>query len=165
MEEQTDKVFIRNVTIVIGLLVAFTITIGFVALGIGEKDHSGDNPSRQASIEERIKPVGDVYSGEAGASAIEQAAASATAASTPTVAFDGSLDSEMIYTSVCSACHSTGAAGAPMLGSPEMAQRAEQGLETLVLSAINGLNAMPARGGRADLSDEQVQAAVEFMLK
>jgi cytochrome c oxidase cbb3-type subunit 3 len=52
-----------------------------------------------------------------------------------------------------------------MLGSPEMAQRAEKGLDTLTQSAINGINAMPARGGRADLSDEQVQVAVEFMLK
>jgi len=32
-------------------------------------------------------------------------------------------------------------------------------------TALNGLNAMPARGGRADLSDEQIQAAVEFMLQ
>jgi cytochrome c5 len=34
-----------------------------------------------------------------------------------------------------------------------------------VQSAVNGLNAMPARGGRPDISDEQIQAAVEFMLK
>jgi cytochrome c5 len=32
-------------------------------------------------------------------------------------------------------------------------------------SVLNGLNIMPARGGMADLSDEQVQASVEFMLQ
>ena len=67
MEEQTDKVFIRNISIVIGILVAFTIIIAFVALDIGEMDHSDSNPSRQVAVEERIKPVGDVYTGEAGA--------------------------------------------------------------------------------------------------
>lgn len=165
MEEQTDKVFIRNLSIVLALLIAFTIIIAFVAIDIGEQDHSANNPSRQTSVDERIKPVGDIYTGEAGAAAIEQAAAESASASVQAVAFDGSLDSEMIYNNVCSACHTTGAAGAPMLGSPELAQRAEKGLDALVLSAVNGLNAMPARGGRTDLSDEQVQAAVEFMLK
>jgi cytochrome c5 len=46
-----------------------------------------------------------------------------------------------------------------------MAERAQKGEDVLVHSAVNGLNAMPPRGGRADLSDEQIRAAVEFMLK
>jgi len=163
MEEQTDKTFIKNLSIVLAILIVFTFTIIFLARDIGFKDEAESNPSRQAKAEERIKPVSGVYTGEAGAAAIQQAAAAVT--TEVSVAFDGSLDAEMIYTSVCSACHTTGAAGAPMLGSPEMAQRAEKGLDTLTQSAINGINAMPARGGRADLSDEQVQVAVEFMLK
>ena len=164
MEEQTDKTFIKNVTIVFGLLILFTITIVFLARYLGFMDHESDNPSRQTSVEERIRPVSGVYTGEAGAAAIQEAAA-ASAPTTPSVAFDGSLDSEMIYTTVCSACHTTGAAGAPIPGSPAMVQRAEKGLDALTMSAINGLNAMPAKGGRTDLSDEQVRVAVEFMLK
>ncbi len=46
-----------------------------------------------------------------------------------------------------------------------MALRAEKGPDALLQTALNGLNAMPARGGRADLTDEQVQAVIEFMLK
>ncbi len=69
----------------------------------------------------------------------------------------------MIYNSVCAACHGTGVAGAPKPGSPEMAQRVEKGADTLMQTVLNGLNAMPARGGRADLSDEQLQVVVEFM--
>jgi cytochrome c5 len=46
-----------------------------------------------------------------------------------------------------------------------MAERvAAKGLEGVVQSAINGLNAMPPKGGNPSLSDEQIQAAVEFML-
>lgn len=163
MEEQTDKVFIKNVSIVIALLVVFTFSIAFLARDVGDKEPEDTNPSRATSMEERIKPVADVYTGEAGAAAIQEAAASA--GSEKKVAFDGSLDAEMLYGNVCSACHATGAAGAPMRGSEALAERAQQGLDTLVQNAINGLNAMPARGGRPDLSDEQVRVIVEYMLQ
>ena len=163
MEEQTDKVFVRNISIVIAILVVFTIVIAFLAGDIGQLEPEDSNPSRAATAEERIKPVADVYTGEAGAAAIQEAAASSGAEQK--VAFDGSLDGEMLYGNVCSACHATGAAGAPMRGSEAMAERAQKGLDTLVHNAVNGLNAMPPRGGRADLSDEQVRAIVEYMLQ
>ena len=163
VEEQTDKVFIRNVSIVIVLLVLFTISIAFLALDLGEKDDTGNNPSRITTTEERINPVADVFMGEAGAAAIEEAAASS--GSEQKVAFDGSLDAEMLYASVCAACHGTGAADAPIPGSAAMAERAAKGMDVLMQSAIDGLNAMPARGGRPDLSDEQVQVIIEFMIK
>ena len=162
MEEQTDKVFIRNVSIVLVLLIAFTFSIAFLALDIGFKDDA-ENPSRTATTEERIRPVADVYTGEAGAAAIEAAAASEV--TEMKVAFDGSLDAEMLYGSVCGVCHGTGAAGAPIPGSPVMAERSAKGLDMLTQNAINGLNAMPARGGRPDLSDEQIRVIVEYMMQ
>ncbi len=162
MEEQTDKVFIRNISIVLVLLIVFTFSIAFLALDIGFKDEA-DNPSRTATTEERIRPVADVYTGEAGAAAIEAAAASEV--TEVKVAFDGSLDAEMLYGSVCGVCHATGAAGAPIPGSPTMVDRMSKGLDMLTQNAINGLNAMPARGGRADLSDEQVRVIVEYMIQ
>ena len=162
MKEQTDSVFIRNVSVVIVILIVFTFSIAFLARDVGFKEEEG-NPSREITTEERIQPVADVYTGEAGAAAIEEAAASSGAEMT--VAFDGSLDAEMIYGSVCSVCHGTGVAGAPIPGSPTMAERAGKGQDVLVQSALNGLNAMPPRGGRPDLSDEQIQAVVEFMLQ
>lgn len=162
MEEQTDSVFIKNVSIVIVLLIVFTFSIAFLARDVGFKEES-DSPSRVTTTEERVKPVADVYTGEAGAAAIEEAAASLSVEMK--VAFDGSLDGEMLYGSVCSVCHGTGAAGAPIPGSPLWAERAAKGQDMLVQNAVNGLNAMPPRGGRADLSDEQIQAVVEFMLQ
>lgn len=163
MEEQTDNTFIKNVSIVLAILVVFTIAIIFVARDIGFKDEEGNNPSRNTTTEERISPVAGVHTGEAGAAAIAEAASAS--ASEPVAAFDGSLDGEMIYTNVCSVCHAAAVAGAPIPGSPEMALRAEKGQDALLQTALNGLNAMPARGGRADLTDEQIQAVVEFMLK
>ena len=80
------------------------------------------------------------------------------------VAFGGSMDGEMIYNSACQACHMSGAAGAPQLVAAQWEDRLDKGKDTLVSHAINGFNAMPAKGGRTDLSDEQVRASVEYML-
>ena len=74
MEEQTDNTFIKNVSIVLAILVAFTIAIVFVARDIGFKDEEGNNPSRNTTTEERISPVAGVHTGEAGAAAIAEAA-------------------------------------------------------------------------------------------
>jgi len=161
VEEQSDSTFIRNISIVIGLLVVVAIVIIFIARDIGFQEEQ-PGASSAALTEERIKPVGDVYTGEAGAAAIEQAAAT-TKTEGPAVAFDGSLDATMIYNSVCGVCHATGAAEAPIPGTDAMAERTAKGLDVLMQSALNGLNAMPARGGRPDLSDEQIQVVVEFM--
>ena len=70
----------------------------------------------------------------------------------------------MIYNNACQACHMAGAAGAPQLVAEQWEDRLDKGEDTLVSHAINGFNAMPARGGRTDLSDEQVRASVEYML-
>lgn len=163
MEEQTDSTFIKNISIITVLLVVFTIVIIFLARDIGFKEEQGDGPGSVELTQERIKPVGAAYTGEAGAAAIQQAATQAP--KEKAVAFDGSLDAEMIYKSVCAVCHTTGAAGAPQPGTPAMAERTAKGMDVLMQSALNGLNAMPARGGRSDLTDEQIQVAIEFMIK
>ena len=68
MEEQSDSTFVKNISIVIGLLIVFAIVIAFVARDIGFKEEQS-NPSSDALTEERIKPVAAVYTGEAGAAA------------------------------------------------------------------------------------------------
>lgn len=162
MEEQTDKAFLKNFGLIVISLMVLTFIIVFLSLTLGFKEDE-DIPSRIAITAERIKPVAGVYLGEEGIAAIQAAALASTP--TPTVAFDGSLDGEMIYNSVCLVCHETDALGAPQPGSAELAQRAENGMDALLQNALNGLNTMPARGGRPDLSDEQVKAVIEFMLK
>ena len=73
---------------------------------------------------------------------------------------------DAIFKAVCSACHSTGAAGAPIVGkSDQWAPRIAKGLDALFASAKNGLNAvMPPKGTCADCSDEELRATVEYMV-
>jgi cytochrome c5 len=59
----------------------------------------------------------------------------------------------------------TGAAGSPKLGDKAAWEaRIATGNDALYASALNGKGAMPAKGGRADLSDDAVKAAVDYMV-
>lgn len=74
------------------------------------------------------------------------------------------------YDAVCFLCHTPGAAGAPKFGDKTAwAPRIEKGLEVLHGSAINGYmgNAgmMPPKGGRPDIADEDIKAAVNYMVE
>ena len=70
------------------------------------------------------------------------------------------------YRTACAACHATGAAGAPKLGDKAAwAPRIKQGMDTLVMHAIKGTaKGMPPKGGRMDLTDDQIKATVAFMV-
>ena len=45
------------------------------------------------------------------------------------------------------------------------APRIDKGLDTLVSHAINGFNAMPAKGGCSSCPDEEIQASVEYIVE
>ncbi|WP_423679163.1 MULTISPECIES: c-type cytochrome [unclassified Undibacterium] len=68
---------------------------------------------------------------------------------------------EAVYKMVCSACHDSGAAGAPKFGdAAAWAPRIAQGYDTVLTHALGGLRAMPAKGGNPDLDDVEVARAV-----
>lgn len=163
MSEQDDQIFLRRFSLVIVALAIFAVIIIFVALQFHQQLGQQENTARIQSVSERIAPVAGVYSGETGRAAA-LAAAAAEADQAPRVAFEGSMDGEMIYNNVCAACHNSGAAGAPMLVASDWTDRLPQGEDTLVQHAINGIGTMPAKGGRMDLSDDQVRASVDYML-
>ncbi|MEM7563348.1 MAG: c-type cytochrome [Pseudomonadota bacterium] len=72
---------------------------------------------------------------------------------------------EEMYQAACLACHTTGAAGAPKIGDvAEWASRAAKGLDALLSGAINGVGAMPPRGG-SQFDDDQIKAVVEYILE
>ncbi len=71
---------------------------------------------------------------------------------------------EAIYNATCVACHGTGAAGAPKFGDTgSWGARIAQGYDTVLKHAIEGLRAMPAKGGNPDLDDVEVARAVVYM--
>ncbi|HEZ0832765.1 TPA: cytochrome c5 family protein, partial [Neisseria meningitidis] len=64
----------------------------------------------------------------------------------------------------CKMCHGGTIPGASAVGKKEdWAPRIAKGKETLHKHAIEGFNAMPAKGGNAGLSDDEVKAAVDYM--
>lgn len=72
---------------------------------------------------------------------------------------------EAIYNTICKACHETGVAGAPKTGDKAAwAPRIATGSAALLKSAITGKNAMPPRAGDASLSDDELKAAVEYLV-
>ena len=78
-------------------------------------------------------------------------------------------DGKKIYDQACFACHNTGAANAPKIGDKaEWKARIAKGNDTLYQNAIKGggfgKGFMPAKGGRSDLSDAAVKAAVDYMV-
>lgn len=73
-----------------------------------------------------------------------------------------------VYGKTCAMCHAAGVAGAPKPGDKaDWGPRIAQGKDVLYKHALEGFNgakgSMPARGGAASLSDDDVKAAVDFM--
>jgi cytochrome c5 len=162
MDHNEDRAFLRQFSGVIAGFMVLTVALIFLARYIQPESAEDANPSRGVLAEQRIAPVGSVRSGEAGAAALAEAQAAAVAAEP---AGEVVVDGPAVYGGLCKTCHDAGVAGAPMPGSDQMAARmAEKGLEGLVQNAINGINAMPPKGGNPSLTAEQIQAAVEFML-
>lgn len=105
------------------------------------------------------------------ATATAAAAAASVAATEPAAgapAADLALG-EKIYKANCFACHGTGAAGAPKLGdAAAWTDRLARGDATLIKHAIEGFKGntgyMPPKGGFSNLSDDEVAAAVHYMV-
>lgn len=112
-----------------------------------------------AKIAARTQPAAKVcVQGEAcgGAAPATVAAAAPAATQSP----------DKLYNSTCSACHATGAAGAPTLGDKTAwAARIAQGKETLYTHAIAGFNMMPPKGTCGACSDADIKGVVDYMVE
>ena len=77
----------------------------------------------------------------------------------------GPKSGEEVYNQFCFACHATGASEAPIFADVDAwAPRVAKGMETLIDSTINGIGMMPAKGTCMNCSDDELVAAVEYML-
>ncbi len=124
-----------------------------VLVGAALTAHAVSDKER-AHIEERIQPVGQVcVEGDSSCGAA-------------VVASGGAKSGEDIYNTNCMACHTTGAAGAPKLGDvADWDGRLSKGLDAVYANAINGYNAMPAKGLCMGCSDDEVKATVDYILE
>ena len=105
--------------------------------------------------------IDHAFAADAGAGAVPTGEAPAPVAKT--------LDGEQVYNAACMACHGSGVAGAPKFGDAgAWKARIAQGADTLHKHALEGFQGaagvMPPKGGRTDLSDAEVMAAVDFMV-
>ncbi len=164
MSEADDRIFLKRFSLVIAGLAVFAIVIIFLAMSLHGTLEREESSARDEGRKERLMPVAGVYAGETGRAAAMAAREAASGDGEVAAAFDGSLDGSLIYDRACGSCHEVGAAGAPEMVASAWADRIEKGEDQLVANAINGIGAMPPRGGRRDLTDEQIEASVSHML-
>jgi len=151
--ETHDKNFLVTFTIVLGIIVAFAAAIGIIARVISTAE--AEDPAALARMEERLQPVGQVITDPAKLLEV----ASAGPARAP-------MTGEQIVGKVCSACHGTGVLNAPKIGDKAAWGKLKAtGIKALLANAIKGKNQMPPRGGDPSLSDDEMKAAIEQMLK
>ncbi len=161
-----EKTFYESFTLILGIFIG-ALVAGGLALSIGLMGPSDTAVSEDAAaeIEARIRPVARVaLLGDA-----ELAAAAApVAAPTPV---ETTLSGPQVFNEACYLCHAPpGVPGAPVIDDAAAWEaRIAQGLEVLQDHALNGYQGeagfMPPKGGRVDLSDEEVLSAVDYMLE
>lgn len=145
---QQDTITVRNWAIAITIGIALVVL--FIILSLLKNYLWPEVYEAPEFRYERVKPVGQVNVGP-----IEIVAQAAAAPKS----------GKEIFETVCTACHSMGVLGAPKYGDkPSWEPRIAKGEATLVQSALNGFNKMPARGGQPTLSDEEIKATVQYML-
>lgn len=126
------------------LVVVALLGLGTAAIAATDDNHS--------ALIERIQKAGDVCTDDSCGAAAAMVAA-------------GPMSGDEVYQSSCFACHGNGTLGAPIMGNVDQwASRIDQGLETLVKHAVEGFNAMPAMGSCAQCSEDDIAAAVEYMV-
>ncbi len=163
-----DRKFYDTVLLILGFLVGIAVVIYFVGIYISKEVTAkyATDDAAQAALLERIKPVGVVAiagqedPGTSGAPAanVVEVEPVATALSGP-----------QVYNAACVACHGAGVAGAPKLGdSANWGPRIARGNDVLRQHAVQGYQGdagyMPPKGGRTDLSDEEIHAAVDYIV-
>lgn len=125
--------------IVVGFIIFVVIGVTVVIRGPLKDD---------GTAETRIEPV----------ARIEIAGGSGAAA--------GGRSGEELYNAACSACHGSGVLGAPKAhDAGAWSARLGGNVKALVASATKGKGNMPAKGGVADATEEELTRAVQFMMK
>lgn len=136
------------------VLALISVALGAGLAGCGKQENAPAPTSETAA-------VGTPSPAATPAPAAEPAAPAPTAAANPVGA--------SVYAKTCALCHAAGVGGAPKPGDKaDWGPRIAQGEDVLFKHALEGFTGakgmMPAKGGGASLSDEEVKAAVTHMV-
>ncbi|MEM6638579.1 MAG: c-type cytochrome [Pseudomonadota bacterium] len=177
MSRTQDQQFFDLFSMVLAALVLFTLAMIALAVTISKNtigESRKTDPQRLALLEERVRPLGQVsIAGESGGSDALLAAARPKPPPAPGSAEAANIEprsGDEVFNLACTACHTAGVAGAPKVGvASAWTARVAQGMDVLYDHAINGFRGkvgmMPAKGGITSLSDDEVKAAVDYMLE
>jgi cytochrome c5 len=155
-------------SLVIGILAVIALVIFVVAAkmtDLTQAVYTRDAAEYQAAVQERIRPVGQVYlPGEE-----QQAEAPTVETPAEPEPVATAMSGPQVYNTACLACHGAGIGGAPVLGdASQWVDRMAQGNDVLKQHAVQGYTGsagyMPPKGGRLDLSDAEIEAAVDYMV-
>lgn len=161
MSQEQDKIFFRNFTLSL-VFIAAMMVIFYVVAQFAGTDEAADAKMRSAAVAEATAPVGQVTAvGEETEEMVEE-----------TVADTASGDAgKAVYDGLCVNCHGIASLAAmiPQTGDAAAWEaRIAKGKETLYNNAINGftgeLGMMPPRGMGANLTDDEVKAAVDYII-
>ena len=163
-----DQKFFDMYSLVIGVLAAVALVIFVLTMKMSELTQEvfvRDTAEYEAALLERIKPVGQVYR-PGDEIHVSQPTVEVAPEPEPVATV---MSGPQVYNAACVACHGAGIGGAPILGDAALwTDRIAQGRDTVVRHAIEGYTGsagyMPAKGGRMDLSDAEVEAAVDYMI-
>ncbi|MFC3530901.1 c-type cytochrome [Vogesella facilis] len=131
------------VGILLGVVVLVVVAIYLLAkLATSGFDVNAEVMTKEA-VAARLKPAGESVASDAP---------------------PGMKTGEQVYKAICITCHGAGLAGSPKFADAgAWAARVAKGWDVLTQHALQGFNAMPAKGGAADLTDDEVKRAVAFM--
>lgn len=138
--------------IIVLLVLAFLVPVVVIVMitqlvTAGLNVQKAEGAMSEEAVAQRLKPVGEVALMDANPATQARSA-------------------EQVVSTVCQACHGAGLVGAPKIGDKAAWRpRLAQGVNTLHEHAIKGVRAMPPKGGNPSLSDAEVNAAVDYMLK
>ena len=130
-----------------------------LALSVSFAGAAVANHQSEKTVKQRTAPTGQVY----------RTGDDVPVAVAPVAESSGPRSGEDVYSAKCAMCHAAGIAGAPKAGdSAVWVDRIAQGESILFDHAIKGFQGsggfMPAKGGCADCSDDEIIAAVKHII-
>ena len=166
MSQEQDKIFFRNFTLAL-VFIAVMMVVFYVVAQFAGTDEEANAKMRATAVAEATAPVGEVTAvgEEMAEEMVEETAAAASGEASGDVG-------KTVYDKICVNCHGVDALAdmIPQTGDASAWEaRLGKGIDTLYSNAIDGftgdLGMMPPRGSNPALSDEEVKAAVDYMVE